>query len=632
MKKLTAIIGIYTVLVFALCLGLSAALIETPILLPGEERLYLFLNGILRFLDYLPGIFLSGFTVACAVIWQKKTGNSFSRFSQGMFSRYRIALFASLGLVLLLTFNEEVFRPAAEKKLESMEYAAVELSDALVAAHHLLTQGHPVLSYQYAKKAVKISPGSQPAADMLKKAQDAMDIMRDREIHGKKKDSAEKIKREMHSQNAGHTIRELLAKSDEAARKKQWFDAHYWAQLAVEACSGTNTNLPDAVEKANYAWEMISRPVAFDNSEEKAYYQIKKDGYTAFNSGDSLKAYYTFTSLKNAYPAAEKDPDVQKFLALSQEEVESQYFFFDETDYLNRLSSSHQIYFSLHYGDGSKYVFSILNAMDMKKEGGLVRYLEDFHAVHYDKDNNFMYSLSVPYAKAIAVPVSEFDEKDLLLMGIDKKWKFVPMIVLQSIDRNTEGLISKPSYSFAPSGLPDDIMEDEHLSDPAEKNRFPAKSFVRIDNSSMMILPMPFSDFHLINEASSGAKRMSLVSLKKFLPRAAGYGFSKEVFIENLVHRGTFPFVLLVMFIFCACLGWNYRIENPHSVFKFKWLALVPLFGMVMTAFFRMVLYFFNVLNYIFVGMFGLGAVPVAAAAYAFLFLAVSVLFLSRKT
>lgn len=631
MKKLAVIIGIYTLIIFALCLALSAVLTEVPILLPGGERLYLFLRGVLRFLGCLPGIFLSGFTVACAVIWQKKTGNSYSRFSQGMFSRYRLALFASLGFVLLLTFNEEIFRPSAERKLESMEYAAVELSDALVTARHLLTQGHPVLSYQYAKKAVEISPGSQSAADMLKKAQDAMELLRDKELHGKKT-GAEKIQREMHSQDAGHTVRELLKKSDESAEKKQWFDAHYWAQLAVEACSGTNTNLPDAVEKANYAWEMLSHPAAFDNSEEQNYYRIKKDGYAAFNSGDSLKSYYIFTSLKNTYPAAERDPDIQKFLELSREEVESQYFFFDETDYLNRLSSSHQIYFSLHYADGSRDVFSILNAMDMKKEGSLVRYLEDFHAVRYDKDNNFMYSLSVPYAKATAVPVSEFDETSLLLMGIDKKWKFVPMIILQSIDRNTEGLISKPAYSFVQSGLPEEIMQDEHFTDLKEQSRFSEKAFVKIENSSMMILPMPFSDFHLINEASSGAKKMSLVSLKEFLPRAADYGFSREVFVENLVHRGTFPFILLVMFIFCACLGWNYRIEDPHTVFKFKWLALVPLFGLVMIAAFRIVLYFFNVMNYIFVGMFGLGAIFAAAAAYALLFFAVSVLFLSRKT
>ena len=124
---------------------------------------------------------------------------------------------------------------------------------------------------------------------------------------------------------------------------------------------------------------------------------------------------------------------------------------------------------------------------------------------------------------------------------------------------------------------------------------------------------------------------MPLPVLFKLLPRASGYGFSQEVFAQNLVQRGTFPFIMLIMFVFCACLGWNYRIENPDEIFKFKWTLLIPVLGFIMIVAFNIALYFFNMLSYVLVGLLGTNAVFAAAAFYVIIFFAASVLFLSRK-
>lgn len=633
MKKLIFITGIYTAVIFALCLLISVFFIPRPeFLISGTEKSFVFFYGLYIFLVCLPGILLSGFTVSCAVFWQKKSGNSRSRFSEAMFSRFKLVLFSSLLFILFLSLNEEIFKPSAKQKIDFIKEAPADFADALSIAGHFLEQDQPLLALQYAEKAVKISPKDADAQRVLKLARDSADLLIDSELHGKKDvPEAEKLQKPLHEKDKGHTILELLEKSDSAAEKKQWFDAHYWASLALEACDGKNTNLDAAAEKSNYAWKMLSLPVEFDNSMEQKYYKIKKDGYAAFSRGDFLKAYYTFLGLKNNYAQAENDPDVNKFLALSEEDLENQYFFFDETKYMEELSDSHKIYFSLDYPDGSKNVFYISNAMDIKKEGGLVRYMENLNVVHYDENNEFVYSFFVPFAKAVAQPVSEFGQENLSYLGIEKSWEYVPSVILQSVDRNTEGLVSSPVYSYEPTGLSE--LDAKNLgAENTLKKEYSKRIPLNIKNGSIMILPMQFSDFNLINAAAGGAKEMPLPVLFKLLPRASGYGFSQEVFAQNLVQRATFPFIMLIMFVFCACIGWNYRIENPDEIFKFKWTLLIPVLSFIMVVSFSIVLYFFNMLSYVFVGLLGTSAVFAAASFYVLVFFAASVLFLSRKS
>lgn len=633
MKKLIFITGIYTAVIFALCLLISVFFIPRPeFLISGTEKSFVFFYGLYIFLVCLPGILLSGFTVSCAVLWQKKSGNSRSRFSEAMFSRFKLVLFSSLLFILFLSLNEEIFKPSAKRKIDFIKEAPADFADALSIAGHFLEQDQPLLALQYAEKAVKISPKDADAQRVLKLARDSADLLIDSELHGKKEaPEAEKLQKPLHEKDKGHTILELLEKSDSAAEKKQWFDAHYWASLALEACDGKNTNLDAAAEKSNYAWKMLSLPVEFDNSMEQKYYKIKKDGYAAFSRGDFLKAYYTFLGLKNNYVQAENDPDVNKFLALSEEDLENQYFFFDETKYMEELSDSHKIYFSLDYPDGSKNVFYISNAMDIKKEGGLVRYMENLNVVHYDENNEFDYSFFVPFAKAVAQPVSEFGQENLSYLGIEKSWEYVPSVILQSVDRNTEGLVSSPVYSYEPTGLSE--LDAKNLgAENTLKKEYSKRIPLNIKNGSIMILPMQFSDFNLINAAAGGAKEMPLPVLFKLLPRASGYGFSQEVFAQNLVQRATFPFIMLIMFVFCACIGWNYRIENPDEIFKFKWTLLIPVLSFIMVVSFSIVLYFFNMLSYVFVGLLGTSAVFAAASFYVLVFFAASVLFLSRKS
>lgn len=631
MKKIVLILSIYVLLVFLLLMGAVRIFVDLPVLIKGTEFNYRMTATTLGFLTLLPPVALSGFSVACAVTWKKSDSISRRRFSQAMLDRYRSVFIVSLILVFLMFMNEEIFIPSFKKKLNRIERAPAELAETIETTSKLLEQGHPYIALQFAKRAVEIAPTSQDAAAMLKIVQDEVDIEHNKKFY--KKINEAKVSKPVHEKHAGYTILQLLERSRKAADEKRWFDAHYWAQLAVDACDGKNTNLSAASEAANYAWKQLNLPVEFDNSYEREYYKTKRDGYKAFNRGDSLKAYYTFLGLSTSSPEGSKDPDVVKFLELSKEDVENKYFFLDETENMKELSDSENIYFSLDYPDGTSNVFFISRAMDIKRDGGLVRYLENLNVINYDANGDFRYSFRVPYAKVTAQPVSEFGEKNFDILGINKKWKSVPVITLQSVDRNTEGIVSRPEYTFKRTGLPENVLSDLHMRDLSESKGFSnVEYFKSAPRSTTMILPMPYSDFHLINEASSGAENMPIWSLNKFLPDAIEYGFSKEVFTENLVQRITYPFIIFIMLIFCACLGWNYRIDNPKQLFRFRWILLIPVLGTLTLFIYSAVKYLFSMANYVFVGIFESTALLWAIACYIVLLIGASVLFLSRKS
>lgn len=559
--------------------------------------------------------------------------------SQAMFLRLRFVLAASYAFVLVLTLNEELLKRLTEQKIESLEDGPITFAESLVIAGRFMSSDRPEVAVQFVERAVQIAPHDPAATGMLQRVRDALEISREerfysgirgaREAPSGARNTQGGAGGELRKKDENHMITELLEMSNEASDNGEWFDAHYWAQLAVDACNGTNTNLQSAMQRAARAWNMLSVPPAFDNSQEREHYQEKKSAYEAFVRGDYLEAYYAFVALQNDY--SPRDPDVEKFLALSQEQVENQYFFSDETEYMQDIISGEPVYFALQYPDGSRNVFFISNTMDIRRQGGLVSYLENLYVVHYDRDNNFVYSFYVPFAKAVATPISEFGSvANRQALGINSSWDYVPVLTLQSIDRNTEGTVSTPEYTYSLTGLPEDVAR--HLGFDAAAQTTASGGITPANQSARsMMLPMSFDDFHVLSAAASGPERLPLWTLYSFLSDTQAYGFSKDSFTQNFVQRAMFPLILMIMFIFCACIGWNYRIEDPGAPFKFRWLILIPVFGAIMIILFDIVMYAFNMLNYIFVLSLGFASVIAALALYIALLIAGVILFLSRK-
>ncbi len=626
MKKVFGILAVYTAIIFLCCIGETYIYRTIPILIAEHVGMYRFFRGLSWFLSLLPAIFLSGFTVACAVLWQKDAGNARQRFSPAMIDRYRIILLSSLVFVAILAFNAEIFRPLVKAKLFRMESAPRELKNNLSTAEYLIQDRNYELAYMYATRAVAVAPHDMTARNVLKNAKDFLDIWETQQVlEGK---TVEEVAQPLHAADMHLTAKELMQRAQSARAEENWLNAHYWATLALAACNGTDTNMEAARTLADVAWNKLKAPGEFENSPTFQLYRKKLNGYIALNQGDNLKAYYIFLDLQKSLPS--RDPDVERYFALAKEAVQNQYFFIDEADDMDVLASGQDIHFSLRNRDGSRNVYSIKSVMDSKYNGTDIRYLKDMTVVTYSSSGRFVRSMYVPLAKAISQNVNVMSEENARALGIQSKWKNVPFIMLLSVDRDTQGIVSTPVYSDVETGLTEAQVEELGLYVP-DTSGMNATHPIHLSTQNTLILPMPYSDFAVIDAASAGSDTMSIFSLLRFIPNAQNYGFAAEVFSNSLVGRFTYPLFILILFIFAAAVGWNYRIDDSKVQFRTIWLLMVILYGFVTYLIVEVCGYVFNIMNYVLIGVFNNAALVMAFFIYGVIFVLISINFMSRK-
>ena len=648
MKRTITIILVYAVLIFAVCMAVTFAYRPLPVLLPDDEGAFRFVRGMRWFLELIPSVCLSGFIVACSVVWKGSDDNCKKRFSPAMVNRFGEVMVISIAFVAVMIFCQEIFSPSFNQRYQNLLGAPTELQEAKTKARKLLSSEQPELAYQHALKADRISHHDEESQELLRLAENAVDIAHDKALHAYDNDTdssavttSDELK-PLSAHDHNYTVLELLKKSQDALAEKDWFTAHYWATLSIQASDGSDTSLQLAKEIATDAWNQMRTPIRTGNDELVDYYTRKMAAYEALQAGnvsDSLLAYYAFKSLADEGHGGE--PDIERFLKLAEEAVENEYFFIDETDNMSNLESGHNIYFSLDDPvTGTTNVYFIKGVMDLRKDNNVVRYLDGLTIATFSKSGKFIRSMYAPFAKVISQPILNLDKDALEKQGFSADWKNVPLIMLQAVDRQSKGLVVSPEYSYVNTNLPQSILDKEGLKgaplgsadvavSPETESLLRENIIHRFPEKRIIMLPMPYSDFVTFDKASEGPAKMDLLSLFSFVRKARRYGFSVEVFSKSLLGRGLYPLLLLSLMIFAATIGWNYRVEDKTS-FKFRWLFLIPIVGGIVYLLMSVVNYLYDMVNYVIVGAFGGAAFVVAAILYALILFIMSLIFLAR--
>lgn len=608
MRKTGLIVAIYSVLAFAICLLISNFMHNLPVLLEGEESSYTFVRGFLYFCKFLPALVFSSFVIGCAISYGKDAKKAKIKYSPLIMAHFRKTMIASLIIVLVVSLVTEVFVPIFEARQARSRLKPVLFSEFVNLGRENYDKGNMNLAFEYAYNALLLNPKDKDALFIKEHAEaklNSLKLILDHSPELGKSDS--EISYVPVNEIKGETVTSLLKKAREAMKNENWFDAHYYAYLAVEVGDEQDINFDEANRLASEAWNHLFDPTVIKETDEQKLFRKKREAYRTLIRGDNIEAYYQFLEIAAISDVVARDPDVSKFLAIASQRVADQCFFIEEVENLRRFESGNNIYFSVPHDDGSRDVVYIRGITPVKNSGGMIQYLRGLTVFTYSKDGRFIRSISVPYAKMLSERTSMFDNSEKVRFGIKDSFKNVPYLMLESISKNDRSARISPVYEYDVEYL------QKHDS---ELNNY-------------FVLGLSMADFNLICDATGGSGKMSLISLMKFMTRARDYGYSYEVYNADFVYRITYPLVLLICCIFMACMAWNYRL-NDEQLFKFKWIFLMPLITFILYFAIECGLYLCKMLDYALVIMLGRAAVYVSVVLLIVILFIVSFIFVSR--
>ena len=603
MKRTGIIITIYSVLAFAICLLISNSIKNLPILLEAEKSNYIFVRGFLFFFKFLPSLILSSFLLGCAISYGKDSEKAKVKYSPLIMAHFRKTMIASITIVFVITLVTEVFVPLLEARQSQAKLKPVLFSEFMNLSKEYYDKGNMNLAFEYSYNALLLNPTDKDALFYKEHSEAELNSLKMILDH----QEASKTVSVPQDETTGETTTSLLKKAKEAFSAEQWFNAHYYSYLAVQVGNEKDINFNEANRLASESWNHLFDPTVIKETDEQILFRKKREAYRTLIRGDNIEAYYQFMEIAAISDVAALDPDVSKFLAIASKRVADQCFFIEEVENLRRFESYNNVYFAIPHEDGSRDVIYIRGITPIKNSGGLVQYLRGFTLFTFSKEGKFERSVFVPYAKMLSQRTNSFDENEKLRFEIKDSYKNVPYLMLECISKNNRNGRISPVF--------------EYDAEYAKKN----EPFL----GNYFVLSLSLSDFNLLCSATGGSKKMNLLSLIKFLPKATGFGYSFEVYNSDFIYRLTYPLILLICCIFLACMAWNYRLKD-EQLFKFKWIFFMPLLTAILYFVLECGLYLCKMLDYALVIMLGNAAIYVIVAILVIVLLIVGFNFVSR--
>lgn len=587
-KTVFIVLLLETLIVFGLCVGAGFIFSEEPDWALINPMLYKFQTGLLYFFNLLPAIFITGIMVGYSWGFGKKKVNPTHRFSEIFVVYLKNVLITSLICTSLCFIATEVGIPLISYSRINMEENTKNTAEYIGLAKKNLAIGDYGAALFYANYVLDLSPDSAEAMELVRFIEENQYLQRQDKIAKEKSENTSIIT----SKTASMTIPELMENAIDCYASKDYFNAHYYASLVLEISKSRDGNLASAKQLASDAWNKLTEIDAFENDLSGQVFHRKKEGYTALTAGDYSKAYYIFYELLEKYPL---DYDIKNFYEISKELLSTRYFFIDETLDKQQFEKFRNVFFTLPRLDGGKDIISIKGITSIESTGGMIQYLRGFSIVSYDKNEKWLMSLSVPYAKMCSYPLENMSQELIDYISAISNTRFVPYIFLKSVDRKSESIFLEP--------------------------RFEKSEDYKSEFTTTYVMPLPFEDFAMLCDVSHGPDTMSLISLYRFASIASDYGYSTEIYSQSLINRLSYPLLLLICFIFSSILAWNSRIFVDDS-FKFSWLLLFPIIIVFSYTFVRALRFVLSLLFYAILAYVGNGALFIS------LFILVLLLFL----
>lgn len=595
MKRFIIILSGFTVFSFVVSILATLCLGKIPELLPSSVASYKFLNGLFCFIHCIPSIIATGFIIG----WSSQFGLCYdkfkNRFSSEIFNCFKKVFLSSILCVFIVTFCVQVIEPTIQSKLKWHKERIELFKEYKKVSSYLFEQKEYKLSFDYAKLALHLNPYDKESNNLLRKAE--IEANKDSSIYVSKKEKSI-VKLDKIKLIEPYTTYQLLLKAKDCLDNKDYFAAHYFSQVAINASSSKDINVASLKDISNIAWNYISNAQESELTEEQKIYLKKLEGYKSLLSGDNLKAYYIYKTLSLKSRELSIDPDVVRYLKIAEENLVNDYFYIDETFNLKEFEVSNDVYFKLKNYDNTTSVFFIKGITPVKSNDGFIQYLRGVYIYTLDQNGKYKDGKYVSYAKMKVVEAKNIEGFE------NKNIKQVPFLMFNSVDRNKDGIINK--------------MITKGGYNPSKEVNY-------------LILPIDYKDFKNIINISNDFNFMNIGSLFSFAKSADEYGFSKDIIYKAIFDKLFYPFFILVLFILLGYIAWNGRLDE-NALFKFKWILVFPCFFASIHVMYNLLLTVFRLFNFTLVGYLGnTNGLILGVVVYIVLLIIVSVSFLSRK-
>ncbi|MCR4790223.1 MAG: hypothetical protein K5839_04010 [Treponemataceae bacterium] len=594
-KKVILLIAIELALSFAVCIGFGFIFYKAPELEISSKASWKFFSSLLLFFKLLPAILASGILIGYSWAFGRQKVVFKGRFSAQAGKYYVHILLVSLCCTVMCFIATETAGPLLKNHMSGIKEKSQNISEYISLAEISYKEGDFGSSLFYINSALEINPKHKTAALFKTKIETELS-----EQDVNKRNFFEEYVPEKH-EVVSSTIPDLMKEASYYFAREDYLNAHYYASLVLEIAPSKDGNRIKAKQIASEAWSKISETKSYDNDLSKEIFEEKKDAYSSLMNGDYSQAYYSFYDLLQRYP---RDTDIQKYFAQARKMIQERYFFIDETENLHQFEQFRNVFFSLDSLDGGKEIISIAGITSVKATERMIMYLRNFSIVAYDENNELKYKMTVPYAKMVSSPLESVSPEMQTFISQEYKTQYVPYVLLKSIDRE---------FQFA-------TIEPEFICYNDYKPEF----------KSVYVMPISFEQFSTLCDVSKGRETMNILPLINFESIADKFGYSRELFSQSLLTRIAYPLVILICYIFCGILAWQYRLFSNES-FKLIWLSMFPFIIGVAFLILQFVLYFAGLFYFALFGISGEYSILIAIAILIVITIIMSVRFCSVK-
>jgi len=322
-------------------------------------------------------------------------------------------------------------------------------------------------------------------------------------------------------------VTEALTMAETAFAEERFFDAHWLATLGSRLAQPGSPELATANRIAGRAWSAVNS-MAPTAMEIRAFqnFALKREGYEAMLGGNWIRAYYIFRELSILTPT---DPDVIRFLALSEEGVSRTAFFIDEIELaLGQILTGALFSFPFESGRMVMRLASLSTAPDYA-------YGIDAEIMTFDRNGRPIWAMTVPYIKILPLNLNTGSQVT---------------VFLRALDRYDENTYWGPEITTFGQIVP---------------------------GNAELTIPVSWESFLLLSDVRRGLSGLSAAELLRASDYLGYCGYLPQLFQMELLERFARPLFFLPIGIFTIALGWQYRALKRPRYIGIPMLGILPL-------------------------------------------------------